>query len=40
MVSKDFTRIRVQMNAKLSTEELDSVIEAIKGMGKKLTTIK
>jgi len=39
MVAKDLARIRVQMNAKLSMEELDMVIEALEEIGKKLTII-
>ncbi len=39
MVAKDLARIRVQMNAKLSMEELDTVIEALEEIGKKLTII-
>jgi glycine C-acetyltransferase len=39
MVAQDLARIRVQMNAKLSLEQLDSVIAAIEGIGKKLEII-
>ena len=39
MVAKDLARIRVQMNAKLSMEELDTVIKALEEIGKKLTII-
>jgi glycine C-acetyltransferase len=39
MVAKDLARIRVQMNAKLSMEELETVIEALEEIGKKLTII-
>ncbi|MGD2200307.1 MAG: aminotransferase class I/II-fold pyridoxal phosphate-dependent enzyme [Candidatus Bathyarchaeota archaeon] len=39
MVARDLARIRVQMNAKLTTEHLDTVIEAIEGIGKKLEII-
>ena len=39
MVAKDLARIRVQMNAKLSNEELDTVIEALEEIGKKLNII-
>jgi glycine C-acetyltransferase len=39
MVARDLARIRVQMNAKLSLEQLDHVIEAIEGIGKKLEII-
>jgi glycine C-acetyltransferase len=40
MVARDMARIRVQMNAKLSSEQLDNVIEIIEGVGKKLEIIK
>ncbi|NQT08273.1 aminotransferase class I/II-fold pyridoxal phosphate-dependent enzyme [Candidatus Bathyarchaeota archaeon] len=39
MVAKDLARIRVQMNAKLSIEELDTVIETLEEIGKKLNII-
>ena len=39
MVAKDLARIRVQMSAKLSIEELDTVIEALEEIGKKLKII-
>jgi glycine C-acetyltransferase len=39
MVAKDLARIRVQMNAKLSIEELDTVIEALEEIGKQLAII-
>ena len=39
MVAKDLARIRVQMSAKLSIEELDIVIEALEEIGKKLNII-
>ncbi len=39
MVAKDLARIRVQMSAKLSIEELDTVIEALEEIGKKLNII-
>ena len=39
MVAQDLARIRVQMNAKLSLEQLDHVIEAIEEIGKKLEII-
>ena len=39
MVAKDLARIRVQMNAKLSIGELDTVIEALEKIGKELNII-
>jgi len=39
MVAKDLARIRVQMNAKLSIVELDTVIETLEEIGKKLKII-
>jgi len=39
MVARDLARIRVQMHAKLTTEELDGVIEAIEDIGKELEII-
>jgi len=39
MVARDLARIRVQMNAKLTTEQLDTVIEAIEEIGKELEII-
>ena len=39
MVAQDLARIRVQMNAKLTTETLDGVIEAIEEIGKELDII-
>jgi len=39
MVAQDLARIRVQMNAKLTTEILDRVIEAIEEIGKELDII-
>ena len=39
MVAKDLARIRVQMNAKLAIGELDTVIEALEEIGKKLNII-
>jgi glycine C-acetyltransferase len=39
MVARDLARIRVQMSAKITIEQLDSVIEAIEGIGKKLEII-
>jgi glycine C-acetyltransferase len=39
MVARDLARIRVQMNAKLSLEQLDHVIEAIEEIGKRLEII-
>ncbi len=39
MVARDLARIRVQMHAKLTTEELDKVIRAIEEIGKKLDII-
>jgi len=39
MVAKDRSRIRVQMNSKLKTEQLDTVIESIEYIGKKLDII-
>jgi glycine C-acetyltransferase len=39
MVARDLARIRVQMHAKLTTEELDKVIGAIEGIGKQLKII-
>ena len=39
MVARDHARIRVQMHAKLTTDELDTVIEAIEAIGKELEII-
>ena len=39
MVARDLARIRVQMNAKLTVEQLDMVIEALEEIGKKLKII-
>ncbi len=39
MVARDLARIRVQMNAKLTTGELDKVIGKIEDIGKKLDVI-
>jgi glycine C-acetyltransferase len=39
MVAKDLARIRVQMSAKLTTEDLDKVIGKIEDIGKKLDII-
>ena len=39
MVARDLARIRVQMNAKLTIEQLDMVIEALEEIGKKLKII-
>jgi glycine C-acetyltransferase len=39
MVARDLARIRVQMSAKITIEQLDSVIGAIEGIGKKLEII-
>lgn len=39
MVARDLARIRVQMHAKLTNEELDKVIEAIEDIGKELEII-
>ena len=39
MVARDLARIRVQMHAKLTNEELDTVIEAIEDIGKQLEII-
>jgi glycine C-acetyltransferase len=39
MVAQDLARIRVQMNAKITIEQLDRVIETIEGTGKKLEII-
>ena len=39
MVARDLARIRVQMSAKITIEQLDSVIGAIEGIGKKLGII-
>ena len=39
MVARDLARIRVQMHAKLTTEELDKVIGAIEVIGKQLKII-
>ena len=39
MVARDLARIRVQMNAKLTTEQLDTVVEAIEEIGKELEII-
>ena len=39
MVAQDLARIRVQMNAKLTKEQLDTVIEAIEEIGKDLEII-
>ena len=39
MVARDLARIRVQMHAKLTIEQLDRVIESIEGIGKELEII-
>jgi len=39
MVAQDLARIRIQMNAKLTKEQLDTVIEAIEEIGKDLEII-
>ena len=39
MVARDLARIRVQMNAKLTTEQLDTVIGTIEEIGKQLEII-
>ena len=39
MVARDLSRIRVQMHAKLTTEQLDSVIEKIEDIGRDLDII-
>ena len=39
MVARDLARIRVQMSAKITIDQLDSVIGAIEGRGKKLEII-
>jgi glycine C-acetyltransferase len=39
MVAKDRSRIRVQMNSKLKTEQLDTVIESLEHIGKELEVI-
>lgn len=39
LVARDLARIRVQMNAKLTKEQLDTVIEAIEEIGKDLEII-
>ena len=39
MVARDLARIRVQMNARLSLEQLDHVIEVVEEIGKKLEII-
>ncbi|UCD43981.1 MAG: aminotransferase class I/II-fold pyridoxal phosphate-dependent enzyme [Candidatus Bathyarchaeota archaeon] len=39
MVARDLARIRVQMHAKLTNEDLDTVIEAIEEIGKQLEII-
>lgn len=39
MVARELSRIRVQMNAQLKTEQLDSVIESIEKIGKDLRII-
>ncbi len=39
MVARDLSRIRVQMHAKLTTEQLDSVIAKIEQIGRKLEII-
>lgn len=39
MVARDLARIRVQMHAKLTTEQLDSVISKIEEIGKKIEII-
>ncbi len=39
MVARDLARIRVQMNAKLTIEQLDTVIEEIEDIGKQLDII-
>jgi glycine C-acetyltransferase len=39
MVARDLARIRVQMNAKLTVEQLDTVINALEDIGKELDII-
>ena len=39
MVARDLARIRIQMNTKLTMEQLDMVIEAIDEIGKQLKII-
>jgi len=39
MVAQDLARIRVQMHAKLTTEDLDKVIETIEDIGRELEII-
>jgi len=39
MVARDLSRIRVQMHAKLTKEQLDDVIGKIETIGKKLEII-
>jgi glycine C-acetyltransferase len=39
MVARDFARIRTQMHAKLTREQLDSVIEKLETIGKQLDII-
>lgn len=39
MVARDKSRIRIQMNAKLTTEQLDDVISKLESIGKKLEII-
>ena len=40
MVARDKSRIRVQMSAKLTREQLDDVIAKLASIGKKLDIIK
>jgi glycine C-acetyltransferase len=39
MVARDKARIRIQMHAQLTTEELDKVIEDLEDVGKELEII-
>jgi hypothetical protein len=39
MVARELSRIRVQMNAKLTKEQLDTVIEYLEKIGKQLEVI-
>jgi len=39
MVAQDLARIRVQMNAKITIEQLEGVVEALEGIGRKLEII-
>jgi 7-keto-8-aminopelargonate synthetase-like enzyme len=39
LVARDLARIRIQMNAKLTKKQLDTVIEAIEEIGKDLEII-